>query len=296
MKKPTHLLFATVLYFATHTQAATVYANNTTTGDNFTTPGSRIGMPIGNSGWFYNNTGGDGSVGIDSTYARSGDGSLRFTTSSGASKCDVEFLSGATLVNGTYVATTSLGKLANLSSLSYDWYRDSITAHTSYVHPSLRLYIDMDGNLGTYSDRGYLVFERAQNGMVSPVPTNLWVTDDVFNFRGTNLGANLWPTGGIATTLGISNNQDRYQILLNEWTIAIDNKLGALSTANAEILGISSGSGSGWNGTTTMAVDNITLGFNGIPTVYNFEVSPVPEAQVGMMVFLTAGIFLRRKR
>jgi hypothetical protein len=56
--------------------------------------------------------------------------------------------------------------------------------------------------------------------------------------------------------------------------------LNAASDANATlfVISVNAGIGSGWNGTFEGAVDNITFGFNGTYTTYNFEVVPEPAS------------------
>jgi PKHD-type hydroxylase len=225
-------------------------------------------------------------VGIDVDQARSGNGSVHFQSNAFAAKADIEFYpTSFLLLSGGYTGLMSIGSLANLNALSYSYYRDSSTANNVDLSPSLRLWIDADGNTATTSDRGYLIFESTHNNGAATIATNTWITEDVVNYGGLGVGANIWGTGTSLT----SPIPTRFQVTLNEWQAGTDNVLGALNTQNAVVLGISSGIGSGWSGIADYAIDNITIGFTGSTTdTYNFEVVPEPS---GLILLLASGIF-----
>lgn len=227
-------------------------------------------------------------MGIDTAFPQSGNGSLHFSTPNGNSKADAELLGGPLLLGGNYYATTSLGKLSELTSLSYDWYRDSSSTVSAALHPAIRLIIDADGDLTTLGDRGNLIFERAYNSLATP--TDMWITDNVFNVDGTGTVANLWSSGSLPYPAA------DYQITLSEWMSGTDGFRGNLGTANAVVLGISVGAGSGWSGTSNTAVDNVTVGFNGASNTYNFEVAPVPEPSSFTLTFALLGLLTLRRR
>lgn len=285
---PLSLILVAVTGLTSGLSAGIVNSNNPAPGDAFTNPGSsNQGQAIAGSPWVYNNTRGKGSVGIDNTRPQSGNGSVHFITTDATSKADAELLGGAFLFTGNYYPVTALGNLRDLTSLSYDWYRDSTSTVSPALHPAIRLIVDADGNLATTSDRGNLIFERAYNG--SSTLTNTWITDDVYNFNSLGAGANLWSSGGLSYPAA------DYQITLNEWMIGTDDFRGALGTANAVVLGLSFGAGSGWTGVSDTAVDNVTFGFSGVSTSYNFEVVPEPSSL--SMAFLLFGLlFSRRSR
>ncbi|RYE98954.1 MAG: hypothetical protein EOO78_15420 [Oxalobacteraceae bacterium] len=172
--------------------AAVVTANNPA-GDSFTnTSESNQVMAIVGSGWYYNNVRAGANIGIDTDYPRSGNGSVSFTAPHNG-KADIEYLPGAILLNGNYVSTTSLGLLSSLTTMSYDWYRDSVSVADNRQHPSLRVLLDADGNLATVGDRGGLVFERVYNNLGMPV--DQWVSDTVSD------STFVWNFG-----LGVGNN------------------------------------------------------------------------------------------
>lgn len=254
----------------------TVFSNaGALPGDSFTNAGvTNTGQAVGTTGWHYNNVRNSGIVGINNTYARSGDGSLYFETTIGpggaSSKADAEFFR-TSVANGAgnFSATSSLGALSELTSLSYDWYRDSASSASSVLHAALRLQV-VSADL---TQSGYLVFERAYNGSV--VPTDTWNSDDIFANRTT---FNMWSTGSLP---GAFSN---FTTTLDQWMN---------SSMNYQVIGVSTGVGSGW-GPFRGAVDNVQFGFGGVNTTYNFEA--VPEPMTMTVMALGALAALRKKR
>lgn len=254
----------------------TVFSNaGALPGDSFTNAGgTNTGQAVGTTGWHYNNVRNSGIVGINNTYARSGDGSLYFETTIGpsgaSSKADAEFFrSSAANGAGNFTATSSLGALSALTSLSYDWYRDSTSSASSVQHAALRLQV-VSADL---TQSGYLIFERAYNGSV--VPTDTWNSDDIFANRTT---FNMWSTGSLP---GAFSN---FTTTLDQWMN---------SSMNYQVIGVSTGVGSGW-GPFRGAVDNVQFGFAGANTTYNFEA--VPEPMTMTVMALGALAALRKKR
>jgi hypothetical protein len=251
-------LGAAVLALAGPAQAATVFANNPTPGDSFTNAGgTNQGQAIGASGWFYNNVRNSGAVGINTDYARSGNGSVRFDGPSGAAKADLEYLAGgACLTNCGALGT--MGLFSQFSGMGFDWYRESSSTNPAVQHPALRILLDLDGNASTFTDRIGLVFERAYNALTTL--TDQWVTDAVGD------DTNLWTFGALGFAAG------GYGVKLSDWKA--DGRL-----ANAAIVGFSVGIGSGWNGDFNGAVDNVNWTIGNVTTTSNFEVrgNNVPE-------------------
>jgi hypothetical protein len=276
MKMKLAAAFAALSLVVPAAAQTTVFANSgSLPGDSFTNAGgSNTGQAVGTSGWHYNNVRNSGIVGVNTTYARSGNGSLYFETTLGpsgaSSKADAEFfLTSGSNSNGNFFATSSLGALSALTSLSYDWYRDSSSTATAVQQPALRLQV-VSADL---TQSGYLIFERAYNG--STVPTDTWVSDDIYANRATY---NMWSTGSLP---GAFSN---FTTTLDQWMT---------SSMNYQVIGISTGVGSGW-GPFRGAVDNIQFGFGGQNTTYNFEA--VPEPMTMTVMALGALAALRKKR
>lgn len=268
----------------------TVYSQNPVPGDSFTNGGpTNQGLSFGNPNWVYNNTRRGGSVGIRTNYPRSGNGSVYFNSPDSLGKADIEYFADPVLVGGNFVPnpfnpSSILGPLADLSHLSYEWYRGASSTVPNHLHPVLRL-----GILRVNSDNtaavGYLTFERVYNGFYGAAPTGSWQSDDIVsnNYK-------LWATD----SLGFGDpNDDINQVLktITEWVSAA-NAIGA----TLYVISVNAGIGSGWNGTFEGAVDNITFGFNGAYTTYNFEVVPEPASMVALGSGLIGLLGLRRRK
>ena len=247
------------------TDAAIIEGDGTT----FTNAsGSGQGQTV-DADWYYNNVRNSGIVGITNDYARNGNGSVLMQTTIGpggaSSKADIEVLATGIEIGGNFYATSSLGTLGNLTSLTYDWFRDSSSTNSPAQHPVVRILVDADGDLNTTTDRGGLVFEQAYNG--NNVPTDSWVAEDIFSYN-TGNGANLWTFGA-----GMAFAQEGYGNTLTDWQAGV----GTIDSDTA-ILGFSMGVGSGW-GPFTGAVDNFSYSINGGSSgSSNFEVVPEPDS------------------
>ncbi len=268
--------------------ASTIVLSNTIApGDAFSNSGpTNQGQAVGTSGWYYNNVRNSGSVGISTTLPHNGNGSVFFSSPSGAAKADIEYLPNAVSFGGNYFASASLGRFQDLVSFGYEWYRVGTSTNPAVQHPVLRVLLDLDGNLSTIGDRGGLVFERAYNSL--PTLTDQWVTDTI------GASTNLWSFG-----LGLPFADGGYGITLAQWQA--DSRF-----ANAVIIGFSAGVGSGWDGSFTGAVDSITWTLNPLPEVFvtevfNFEVrrgeTAVPEpAALALFGMGLLGLGLARRR
>ena len=260
----------------------TVYSQNPAPGDLFTNTGStNLGLGFGNPNWVYNNTRGGGSVGIRNNYPRNGNGSVYFNSPGSSGKADIEYFADPALVGGNFVPnpfnpSSILGPLAALSHLSYEWYRDISSTTTAHLHPVLRLGI-LRVNSDNTAAAGYLTFERIYNGF-GAAPVGSWQSDNIigsnYRLRATaSLGF-----GEVSKTIP-------------EWVSAA-NAVGA----TLYVISVNAGIGSGWSGTFTGAVDNITFGFNDAYTTYNFEVVPEPASMLALGSGLIGLLGLRRRK
>ena len=269
----------------------TVYSQNPAPGDLFTNTGStNQGQSFGNAKWVYNNTRGGGSVGIRNNYPRSGNGSVYFNSPDRFGKADIEYFVAPVLVGGNfapnpYNPSSILGPLADLSHLSYQWYRDGSSTAPNHLHPVLRLGILRVNHQDNSINLGYLVFERIYNGFSGAAPTDSWQSDNII---GSNYG--LWATASLG--FGDPNvNFSQVFKTLSGWVSAAND-----ANATLYVISVNAGIGSGWNGTFTGAVDNITFGFGGNYTTYNFEVVPEPASMLALGSGLIGLLGLRRRK
>jgi hypothetical protein len=182
-----------------------------------------------------------------------------------------------------YDLSSILGPLAALSHLSYEWYRDGSSTAPDFLHPVLRLGI-LRVNSDNSINLGYLVFERVYN-VVGAAPTDSWQSDDIVsnNYK-------LWATASLG--FGDPNvNINNVLKTIPEWVSAASAR-----NATLYVISVNAGIGSGWNGTFTGAVDNITFGFGGNYTTYNFEVVPEPASMAALGSGLIGLLGLRRRK
>ncbi|HEX9172995.1 MAG TPA: PEP-CTERM sorting domain-containing protein [Telluria sp.] len=217
---------------------------------------------------------------ITATNPRSGNGSVEMSLTNSTGKADFVYTWG-------FVGGRTLG---NLDALSYDWFRASGGTAAGHLQPAMRLSYDTDGDSSTSGDRGYLIWEQVYNG--GGMVTNTWNTSNI-------LGGNFWQRQFVPTGYTVEN----YDTTLAEWMTASRPADGDPLTAATAILGIEFGIGSGWNGTFNGFVDNVTFGFSGASTTFNFETAAaadVPEPASALLVGLGllgfAGARRRRKQ
>ena len=105
--------------------------------------------------WYQANVGGGGTVGITTTYARSGNGSAYFATTGGASKGDLQYKFGEAV------------PLSSLTSVSYDFYRSGTSTTSANFAPVLRFDVLKNNRFA-----GSLVLENIyQTQQATPVDT-----------------------------------------------------------------------------------------------------------------------------
>jgi hypothetical protein len=268
----------------------TVYSQNAAPGDLYMNPGStNQGYDFTRPNWRYNNVRGGGQVGIRTNYPRSGNGSVYFNSSSNSAKADIEYFADPVNAGGNFAPNplnpaSLLGTLNQLTHLSYEWYRDSSSTTLNYLHPVLRLGI-LRVNSDNSTNIGYLIFERAYNQGTSAVPTDQWVSEDIFASNYKLLAT---------ASLGFGDPNVNLSAVLKtipEWLTAASN-----ANATLYVISVNAGFGSGWTNTFQGAVDNITFGFNGQYTTYNFEVVPEPASMLALGSGLVSLMALRRRR
>jgi len=247
-----------------------IYPNNPA-GDLFTNPGpSNASQAVGTTNWYYMNVRNSGAVGINGNLPYLGTGSAYMATPSGSAKADLEYW-----VLGSGGQPTVLGFLSNLESLSYSWYRDSASTVSDWLHPAFRLWVRW--NDGSSVKQGYLVYEEVYNTAGYVAPTDQWVDVDV-------LGKKFWSTGSLPDAF---SNYDR---TLSDWSALMP---------DAEVLALSMGVGSGWNGVFSGAVDNVEFSFvDQSSGSFNFELESVPVPEPFTLALGAAGLgaALRKRR
>lgn len=214
---------------------------------------------------------------INSAQPRNGNGSVQMSLTDGSGKADYAYTWG-------FVGGNTLG---NLTTLSYDWYRDGSSTNPSVQSPALRLLFDADGLASTTNDRGYLVYEPTYQ-VGSLVPTDTWVGSDT-------IAGDFWQRRfSPGTTI------EQYDTDLSEWRSGASYPGSLVLSANSAILGLEFGIGSGWNGQFRGFVDNVSYGFGSAPaTTFNFEANgTVPEPgtfALAGLALLGLGLASRRR-
>jgi hypothetical protein len=217
------------------------------------------------------------TAGITTANPRNGNGSVQMSLTDGSGKADYAYTWG-------YDSARTLG---TLTSLSYDWYRTG--ASIAGLMPAFRLFYDADGSAATTGDQGYLVFEQTYNGGAGSVVSDQWVSTDLMN-------VNMWQrqfTPGLTV--------EAYNVSLADWTSGTNQPANAdRLNASTAILGIEFGIGSGWNGAFNGFVDNVSFGFGGNTTTFNFETAAaaaVPEpGSIALLGMGVLGLVATRRR
>ncbi len=260
--------------------ASTLFADTTT-----------IVTPSSLSGWHPANERGGGQSLITSSVPRTATetGSLQQSLpapTSPSPKTDYQLFSPDTALVGTEPRPTSgFGKLSEVTSLSFDWYRSSTSSASGHFTPVIRLWVwDPQSNTSAL-----LIWEGIYNGYPSPipVPTDQWIVQQT-------VAGNFWrvPQFVNGTFVGISGcapspgvyNCYVFNRGLDDWGFSSD----------TVVFGIEVGLGSGWPGTYLSYADNVSIGFNGVKTTWNFE-NPVPYSCAGFEAPFNQPLTLKSK-
>lgn len=185
-----------------------VFSNSPAPGDPLVFGQPSPDKELGTSSWFYSKVDNNGTVGVTTGNPRSGNGSVEFKLQATPPE-DKSAIA--------YRPAVSLGLLANLESVTYDWYRATPkdTSTLDFVHPALRILLGLDGG-GTTE----LIFERVYNSL--PITVGTWENDKI------DASTNLWITPG-----------GPYNINLATWQTTL---------TGAVVKGFSVDAGEGWTG------------------------------------------------
>jgi hypothetical protein len=273
--------------------AQTVYSNNYDPGDYFTNAGGSaanqaLTSPIGGTGDVatYRETKNGATVGINTTMARSGNGSAWFSAANvTGGKAEIAISKAFTAAGDS---NGVLGSFDSLSSFGADLYTQSssISNQATIVRMELFSATDggVDGNGNPIGRYGQLVFDTSwAPSHFGSFTFGQWNTVNMFGNAGSTW---LRATSGINTAYGSGMGVDGGERTLTDW-------MGQLGGKGYNVISVNAGVGT-FDGSFEGGVDNLSVGFGGNNKTYNFEA--VPEPTTVAAVGLGALAMIRRRR
>ncbi len=277
-------LVSGLVFGAVSAQAQTVWSNNFAPGDYFTNAGASaanlaLNSPVvGGVVGTYRETKNGATVGINTTMARSGNGSAWFSAvGNTGGKAEVAL---STAFTGAGDSNGILGSFDSLSALGADLFTQSSSIGNQSAIVRLELFSSTDGG-GRY---GQLVFDTAwAPSHFGTFTFGQWNTVNMFANAGSTW---MRASSGINAAYGAGVGVDNGERTLSDWMTQLGGK-------GYNVISVNSGIGT-FNGSFEGGVDNLSLGFGGNNKVYNFEAVPEPASICA--VGLGALALIRRRR
>ena len=268
---------------AVSANAQTVYSNSYDPGDYFTNAGAspanqmltNFAGPNGEVAT-YRETQAGGTVGVNTTMAKNGNGSVWFSTTGNTNNKSEIAISKAFKPNGD--SNGILGSFDSLSALSADLFTQNSSIGNQSTIVRLELFSATDGG-GRY---GQLVFDTAwAPGHYGTYTFGQWNNVNLID-------GNTWlrGTSGINTAYGSGPGADGGERKFSDWQASLAGKGYSVSSVNA---GIGS-----FNGSFQGGMDDLTIGFGENTNTYNFEAVPEPASVA--VLGLGALALIRRRR